>query len=203
MHKKNIDFVDKFAITSAYFLVISLLIIFLFKKLFLPLLEEFTIVPFIVLVCVYILNIFLYRYARRNLDFDKKQQEKYHRLFFLSMRYKYMFSKSFEIFFQQTMVVLLTLLLMKAGLSIYFVISFFVLIFTVGHIPIVKLKIGKFSAFYIGASFLAGIAFPLLIIFLNYGFVYSYALHWLFYGVTGFTFRLIFHKHTQHKKEFE
>lgn len=99
----------------------------------------------------------------------------------IKFNYRYIFSKSSELVFQQICIVLLVNIL--AGLfdkSIYLMILFS-LIFGLLHIGLFPI-IGRLYGFiFVSASFLAGLIFPLIILFEPNGILYTVILHWFFY----------------------
>ncbi len=104
------------------------------------------------------------------------------------MDYKYLFSKSFDILFQQTMVVILTLLLLKNKFSILEIIFLFAFIFGSIHLGQYVYSGKFFGTYYLIFSMVSAIIFPILILKVNYGFVYTYSIHWLFYTLSGVFF---------------
>jgi hypothetical protein len=98
--------------------------------------------------------------------------------------YRYLFSKSFELLFQQIMIVVLILSIHRMTTTMIHVIVIYGVIFSLAHLPIypfIGTNEKAFRVFYLVASITSAILFPLLILKVDYGFVYSYAIHLSFY----------------------
>ena len=103
--------------------------------------------------------------------------------FYLRMDYRYLVPKSFEVLFQQIVIVVLTLLLAETGLSVTEVVFAFLGIFGMLHLPML-LVLGRGPGLSYGlASVTLAAAFPVLILRVQSGFLYSYVAHWFFYTV--------------------
>jgi hypothetical protein len=99
----------------------------------------------------------------------------------LLMDYRYILPKAMEVFFQQIYIVLLTLTIFDAGFGLGEATLVFALIFGVLHIPLIK-SVGKFfGGYYSVFAVLSGVIFPILIIKVEYGFVYTFIIHLFFY----------------------
>lgn len=102
-------------------------------------------------------------------------------VYWLRMDLRYTISKTFEILFQQTMLVALVRLLADAGLSTRAIVLVAVPVFGLVHIPIARLVGRFFGIYYIVSSLVAAVAMPAVILWRPDGFVLSYLLHVLYY----------------------
>ncbi len=186
--KKYLHYILHPFLVALHFLLFTILSIILFKKELIPLVDGFTIVPFALLFLVIMITIGVYFLSHSYLTRPTKLIEKYPREFFLAMDYRYMFSKSFEILFQQVMVVILVLLLWEEGLNIVSICALFATVFGIVHIPLIRTEGWFFGCFFTVSSALSGILFPPLILKVHYGFVYTYTIHWVYYTVSGVFF---------------
>lgn len=179
--RKGITYVEHFFITSIVFLLFSALLLGLFWRRFESLASDFIALPFFVLLLAVGVTLVLYavcpRYLRRPDALIARHPEE----FYLRMDYRYLVSKSCEVLFQQLIIVALTLLLASTGLTMTGVVLAFLGLFGVLHLP-VRLIIGKgLGTYYSLAAATLAVVFPVLILRVHYGFVYSYAAHWFAY----------------------
>lgn len=186
--RRRINYISRPVITSAYFLIFSLPAIYVSKELLIPLLKAFSIIPFVVLFFVLVGTVVSYHFSKKHLQPPTKLIEKYPNASFLRMDYRYVISKSCEIFFQQVMIVIFVLLLIDYGLSIWQIILTFLVFFGVVHVPLIKLEGKVMGYFFTLSSLVSALVFPPLILLFNYGFVYSYTVHWAFYTFSAVLF---------------
>jgi hypothetical protein len=102
-------------------------------------------------------------------------------IYWLRLDRRYLISKPFEILFQQALVLVLMLLLTERGFSVLACIACFVVLFPALHVPIVPLVGPTFGWYYVTASGVAAVVFPILIAARPDGYVFTYVLHGLFY----------------------
>ncbi len=191
MLRRGIDYVKRFPITCVYFLALSVLIAILFKTTLARVTATFSATPFVVLALVYVATIVLYRVAHVRLTRPDRLIERNPYELFLTLDYRYLFSKSFELLFQQMMIVLLILTIHDATPVIIHVIVIYGVIFPLAHFPIypfIGTNEKAFRVFYVVASITSAILFPLLILKVSYGFVYTYAIHLSFYTLSALIF---------------
>lgn len=96
-----------------------------------------------------------------------------------SLNPHYTISKSFNVLFQQTIVLASIYSLLDMGLKACQIVILFAVVFCIAHIFLVDHK-KPYTLFVIIASFFGGGLFSFVILFLPFGFIYSYLLHWLF-----------------------
>jgi hypothetical protein len=98
--------------------------------------------------------------------------------------YRYLVSKAFEILYQQTMIVVLILIINGTINNLAGVMIVYAVVFGLGHFPMIGLfgeQQKSFTRFYVVVAVGSAIVFPVLILRVNYGFVYSYVVHSIFY----------------------
>ncbi len=189
LNRKGIDYINKFYISMIYFLSLSILVLAIYWKDFSELVKiEFSIIPFLFVPLLLIINILTYNYIRNNLTKPSKLINENPQLFFLKLDNKYLASKFFEILFQQILIVLLIIWLSKLEFSILGIIVYFTVLFGLGHLYLIY-SIGKlFGTIFTIASIFSAIIFPILIVYVPWGFIYSYFIHWMFYISAGLFF---------------
>ena len=106
------------------------------------------------------------------------------------MDYKYLASKPFEILFQQIMILILVLLLSKETFSMTETIFYFVLLFGIVHLLGINIAGKIFGTYFLVMSLIGAIIFPILILNVNYGFMYSFIVHVSFYSISSVLFWL-------------
>lgn len=190
LRKKGMTYNKKYGWTILYFLSFSIVGGLFFRDILVEITAEFTIIPFIILFFVYIFTVIAYFLSHKHLKKPTKSMEKYHDQHFIKMDYKYLASKSFDIFFQQVMILILILWLSKETFSMIEIIVYFVLLFGIVHL-IGIITAGKvFGTYYLVMSLIGAVIFPILILNVNYGFVYSYIIHVSFYSISSIVFWL-------------
>jgi len=190
LNKRKINYIENHWIASIFFFLVSVLIVSLFyEDLSFLIKPELNIAPFLSLLLLFISNSVAYRYIVRSFPYYKKAFELDDFYYFNKFDRKYLFSKSFELMYQQVMVVLLTIWLFDYGLSLTIIIFTFAIIFgLVGHLPLLFVNQKSIGVFFLMASILSSFVFPFLILKVEWGFVYSYICHWIFYIIAGFVF---------------
>ena len=183
--KRGINYLDNTVLTSTVFLGFAALLVALFRRRIEPLTGNPTALPFIVLFLAAATAIGLYavcpRYFRRPDGLIARHPEE----FYLQLDPRYLVTKSFEVLFQQLVIVVLTLLLASTGLSLMSIVLAFLLLFGALHLPMLRLIGSGPGLYYALAAATGGGVFPLLILGVHYGFVYSYGVHWFSYAVAG------------------
>ena|SRR3989338_1920912 len=188
----RVNYIRFYLITSLYFLATALITIFVFRGYISQVIQNFTVIPFVILGLVYAAHIILYYYFRGYVREPKEYFQRHPKRTYLFIDYRRLFSKSFDLFSQQVFIVLLAFFLKEAGLTIKEIIVAFALIFGIVHAPLIWLDKGWPAWYFTVFAVLSAIVFPLLILKVNYGFVYSYIVHMVFYTLTAIGFWLIY-----------
>lgn len=179
---KGVDYISHPFLFSIYFLFFSLFPIYFFRQQFLPLLEDFSILPFIVLFLVLVVTLLIYHITRKYLRPPTKLIKRYPNSVFLRIDSKYVIPKSFEILFQQSLIIVFVILLSSLGLNMGWLMLTFAIFFGAIHAFLIKTEGLVIGSYFTVTSILGGLLFPPVILLLPYGFVYSYTLHWFFYS---------------------
>lgn len=185
--KMDINMINNHIYSSVYFLFWSTVLFLVFEPWLAGLVSDFNVVPIIVLALLFLISWFTYYLLKHKLKPPKKLIKRYPKERFLTLSYRYLFSKSFDILFQQMAVVIAIIMLSKAGISFTTLTIGFALVFGFLHARIVQ-KEGNIGWIYVIASTFAGLIFPFIILNIDYGFVYTYILHWMYYLLLGVYF---------------
>jgi hypothetical protein len=188
-NKRN--YTRNFLTISIYFLVVSFIVIYLFKDIIYSLANKISFVPIFILGFFFVINFLTYFFSNKFLKKPVQLLEKYSEISYLDLDYRYLISKSFEIFFQQILIVALVFLLHEQGFDIYWITFIFALLFGFGHLPMIRLQKGFFGLLVFVAAMAASFFFPFLILNFEWGFIYTYILHWLFYTNSGVLFWIV------------
>ena len=200
VHKKNVDYIKYFILTATYFLCVAIITSLVFRDHIARALQNFTVTPLIVLGLVIFVHIILYIYLPKYLQEPKDYFEKYPKRQYLKIDKRRLLSKSIDILSQQVFVVLLVIFLQDTGLVLNQIIIAFAVIFGLVHAPLILVERGTWPSWYFTVfSILSAIIFPILIIKVQYGFVYSYIVHWVFYTFTAIGFWIVYAKRKENK----
>lgn len=186
--KKGLNYIDNFFIVGLYFSFWSMTLVFAFQEKFSALVAGFTTIPFIFLLLLFVFNALVYSLLPKFFKRPRNVIKSHPKELFLYLDYRYIFSKSFDILFQQVAIILIILFLRDMGLGLAGIIPIFALIFGFLHLPLVKTKKKFFGYYYTFSAILSAIFLPLIILQIHYGFVWTYIIHWLFYSLSSIIF---------------
>ncbi len=189
--KERTNYERNYIFVSIYFLVISIIMILYFKDIIFEVYKYLNFFSVILIVLLLIFNFLSYRFANKYLIKPAEKLLKYADNYYLHLDKRYIISKSFDILFQQILIIALVFLLRNNGLNLLWISILFAIMFGIGHIPALKVDRSLFGLVIFVASLLSSFLFPYLIITFKYGFVYTYMAHWLFYTNTGVLFWII------------
>ena len=183
MIRRGVTYIEHPARTSALFLSFSMPVVVLHWPRLEPMMSKITAAPLVTLLLAIALTLTSYAVVPGLLRRPEALIARHPAEFYLRMDYRYLLPKSFEVLFQQLVILALTLLLAETGLSVMAVVFAFLGIFGVLHLPIL-LVIGRGPGISYGiASMTLAAAFPVLILRVHSGFLYSYAAHWFVYTI--------------------
>ncbi|MEZ4413898.1 MAG: hypothetical protein R2910_12995 [Gemmatimonadales bacterium] len=168
-------------LTSCSFLLFALLVVTRFRPWLEPLGQTVTASSVTVVLAAVALTVAVYALAPRWLPKPDDLIARHPEEFYLPMQYRYLVPKSFEILFQQLIIVVLTLRLAATGLPLPAVVLAFLGCFALLHLPMLLLVQRQVGIAYNLASLTLAAIFPILILRVPSGVVYSYAAHWFFY----------------------
>jgi len=127
--KKGLNYINNFLFAGIYFLFWSAVLIFIFQEEFLKLTADFTVIPFIFLLLLFVFNALVYFFLPKFFKRPSNVIRNHPKEFFLYLDYRYVFSKSFDILFQQSVIILIVLFLQDMGFGLAAIIPAFALIF--------------------------------------------------------------------------
>ena len=141
-------------------------------------------------VAVYLL---VHLWLRRTRVVDPRVTERYPHIYWLRLDDRYIISKAFEVLFQQTMVLTLTLFLSRLGYRGWTLSLFFMVTFALVHVPIAKLVGPFFGRYYFLSSLGGAVLFPQMILASQYGHVHSYIFHLGYYIASTVLFSVLWY----------
>ena len=106
-------------------------------------------------------------------------------MFFLHLDLRYLFSKLFDIMFQQVLFFILIALLLRRKLSLGTISVLCCGLLGASHLYLLRQNGFALGGYFVLFSMAAGLTFPFLIVRCRTGLVYTSSLHLLFYVVTG------------------
>ncbi|MDO8556328.1 MAG: hypothetical protein Q7R96_04105 [Nanoarchaeota archaeon] len=183
LNGKGVTYVHNYGLTVIFFILSTILAINIFDFPF----EKIAITPLAIssLIALYILSLSTYSLAKKLLKPPQTLLKKYPDHYWITLDYRYLISKSFEILFQQTMIIIGVWMLYNAGFSLLKTITYFFIIFGFIHLIGISTAGKTMGIFYLLASLIGALFFPILIIASPDGFIYSYIVHFLFYIIAG------------------
>lgn len=199
--KKDINYINAPLKTIFYFLALSIITFTLYYNNLYTFFSNLPLKLFpVYFVVIYtLLTIGIYYFSKK--IFGKKLLTSHYkkRVFTGMMDYRFLIAKSFDISFQQLFFLCLILSIKKTTSSFWIIVLISGIIFGLVHIPLLKTKHNILSTYFVIFSFFAGFIFAFLMLFLPFGFIYSYFLHWSFYIIIGVIFNI---KAIQQNKSF-
>lgn len=169
---------------SGYFFLASVLIVFLFPTV-LGLLQPYVTV-ILILCAAYILAVLGYGIRRHSLraptEFIARHGIKNA---FIRLEYPFLFTKGFEIAFQQLCFAVFVLLVSMQGVGLLQLSLLSAAVLFILHIPLWFTHGAQWGSFYISSSIILGFVFPYLVLFVPGGLSFTFALHLLAYVVAG------------------
>lgn len=200
MTKRGVTFNKRYGLLILFFLFFSFLAVYYFKDILVNLKGNFTLLPFLIFAFIYITTIALYNLSHKRLQRPTLFIERYPHQHFIKMDYRYLVSMPFQILFQQIMIWIIVLWLSKQNYSLFEIITYFILIFGLLHVFAMMPNGKVFGTYYLIASLIGAFIFPILILKVNYGFVYSYIVHFSFYSISSVLFWLFADKFSERIK---
>lgn len=191
MHRHGVDYTRHAAWTSIYFLSVAALMSAIFWPYIRSALQDFSAIPIVMLGIFIVLQLAAYlcfpRYVPEPTEYLRQHPDRD----YLKIDWRRLVSKSMDILAQQVFIVLLVLFLTDAGLSLTETILAFTILFALLHVPLIASEYPAWPAWLFGGIVVVfSILFPVLILNVPYGFIYTYMLHWTFYMITAATFWL-------------
>jgi hypothetical protein len=189
LRPRGLDYARRPLWTTAYFAVIGIGFAALFWDRLITVVSSDPTLPLAVLGVFLALQTLWYIYFPTFTPEPTEYLKKYPDRDYLSLNWRRLAPKSADIFTQQVFIVLLVLFLKDAGLSTLQILPVFGALFAILHIPLMVLEWGRWPAWVFGGAVVSfSVIFPLLILHVEYGFIYNLIIHWLFYTGTASIF---------------
>ncbi|HEY6020267.1 MAG TPA: hypothetical protein VIY48_10295 [Candidatus Paceibacterota bacterium] len=193
LHRNGIGYVRHFWITTIYFLTAGSLTGLIFHEQTLRALQHPTRQPLVLLAVFMLVQVAVSLLVPRYVPEPRAYFAQYPDRYFLQINWRRSIAKSADIASQQVFIVLLITFLHDAGLPLVQTIAGFLILFSLLHIPLIANEWGRWPAWvFIGAVVVFSLLFPPLILYVPYGFVYTFMIHWMFYTVMAVSF-WVFH----------
>lgn len=184
--KHELNYIKNYIKVSLVFFFGTCVLFFLYLSYLKQFFIEFSLTPFLILFIFYLLAFLIYCFMKNHLNKHVIQQNELRRIYSTSMSNYYLISKSFNILFQQMAVICVVALLKDLGFTTVTIMLLFGFAFAFTHIYFYKTKKASMIAkIFIPASFIGGLVFPLIITIIQYGIIYTFIVHWLFYIFLG------------------
>lgn len=175
------NYIKNYILASTYYFFWSFLLIRAFPGKVEKLVKDFDLIPLAIFLAFFLFFLLVYKFLPRWFKKPEKLIKAHPNELFLLLDYRFFAAKSFDILFQQTGIVLMAVMLFEMWFSLPAITVFLAILFSVLHLPLLKTKGSAFGAYFALAAMVGAVIFPTLIIQVNYGFVYSYLVHWSFY----------------------
>lgn len=188
LFKREMTYINRWIFFSCYFAIASVLSYFVFKTNLSLIFQYDSNFPWGIIIVGY--GIILCSYAlaphffKRPTELIKKSPSEY----FIYLDFRTVLPKTTEIIFQQLLIIALTLRLSQEGYSVGGIIVAFAIFFGVVHMGMFKTDPKFWAWFFTISAVISAFIFPVLILKFEYGFVYSFLIHLLFYIPTGVLF---------------
>jgi hypothetical protein len=180
LQRKGVDYSRKFYILAAYYLLASSACFLIFKGLLIPYFSDFTSMPFVALAFSALALFLLSPAINSKLKIPEKVTKKYRKAFIFNFDRRFIMAKIPDVAFQQVFILALLLTMVSNGLSANHAIVLFGIVFILLHFTLLP-RMGDVAFFHVFLSAVASFIFPVLVLRVNYGIVYSFSLHLLGY----------------------
>lgn len=189
LSNRKMDYSVNWKKTSVFFFVFSILQIAVFyKDLGIAIGRGSLAGPILVFVIVFAAAMLIYKNIKILIPYYKNAFEDDGTIHFAKFDFRYLCSKSFEILYQQIAVALLCSWLYKSNLNILYIIILFAIFFSLGHLPLLFYAKKRVALYFFVSAWAGSIVFPILILDVDWGIIYSYSSHWCFYIFSGLLF---------------
>lgn len=179
--RRGLTYISNPVVTSVLFFSFSVPIFVLHRARLAPLIQSATGTSLAALALAVFLTLSIYSLASKRLPRPDELIRRHPEEFYLRLDYRYLLPKSFEVLFQQLCIGALATSLAVTGLPVVGVVLAFVAIFGLLHLPMLGIVGRRVGLGYSLASLTLAAVFPLLILHVPAGFVYSYTAHWFSY----------------------
>ena len=171
--------------TAAYFLSAAAVVLVVYKDLFLTYIALLKPVSWTVPGLAFVVGLVAYVVLPLVLTPPHTLMVKNKDMFFLHLDLRYLFSKLFDILFQQVLIFLLIALLLRRKLSLRNISFLCCGLLGIVHLYLLKQNGLALGGYFVLFSMASGLTFPFLIVRCRTGLAYTSSLHLLFYVITG------------------
>lgn len=195
LYRRGMDYVQNYLRVLTYFTLVAALLGGIFWSNLQPLFEEFALAPIVALGVFVAVQIAFCLYVPRYGSVPREYLVEYPDRYFLEVGWRRLISKSADIAAQQVFIMLLVVFLRDAGLTFPQLVGSFLFLFALLHLPLIIREKGRWPSWLFAGAVLAFSAtFPYLLLYVPYGFVYTYMTHWVFYMTTALVFLIKYNK---------
>ncbi len=192
LHRRGIGYTDGYSITAGYFLLVALISITIFKNIILPRVLPVDGGALMIFAGFMALQGLWYTFFPKFVYEPTEYFAHYPDRYYLKIDTRRLLSKSMDILAQQVIIVVLLVSLQSLGLTMLGIIGWFFILFALLHVPLIVSERGLWPSWlFAGAVVVFSLVFPPLILFVPYGFVYTFIIHWLFYTVSASVFWIL------------
>ncbi|KKQ34678.1 MAG: hypothetical protein US50_C0040G0005 [Candidatus Nomurabacteria bacterium GW2011_GWB1_37_5] len=186
--RKETQFTKSSELSFSYFIFLSLGTFYLFKNDLPDHISDYLIWYGAAMILVFLIVNHIYYSIRRHYHEPLLLEKNHPTDRWLQANRTAIFITSAHILFQQIVITFLILELYKF-FPLQSVLTYFMVIFAILHLPLVYFKGVKFAALYTLPAAIAGLIFPFILIKLTpYGFILNYIIHWSFYALITYIF---------------
>lgn len=176
-------YISQSLVFSSYFFVASILVSYFFPTAFNVAFNAFSLA---ILIGTYVIAVLGYALIRYLCKKPEAFIERYGtKNAFIRLEYPFLFTKGFEIAFQQLCFATFILLISRTSLALPLLCAISATTLVVLHIPLFFTHGSRWGSFYVLSSFVLGLIFPYLIFFVPAGLAIAFALHLLAYVAMG------------------
>lgn len=186
--------------TFGYFLLLTLLILFLFPFYTAPLFYGTAYSLLFAALVLGFINPWLYRFIRQEYGSRRTTTEAHPDLELLRLEPVFLFSKLGDVVFQQAAVGTLILMLADTPLPLYLLGALCAGIFCLGHLGLFFRIPREWAFYFLGSALVAGFSLPFLYTSMEGAFYYAASLHMLWYAATGAFYVGGKHKHAKRRR---
>lgn len=179
LRSNGVNYIDNYLLTVIYFVFVCSLFIYLFRDLIREDVFRPSKLQVLLFFLFYLISSIVY-YVFSNYYNLPSLLAQFNSVYLLTLDFRYLLTKTFEIFFQQ-LTILILILLLHQKISLRKITYLFLIIFPLLHLVNYIYMPFLFASILFVGSILGALFFPYLILKVRDGFIYTYLLHWSFY----------------------
>lgn len=181
------NYITNYKNVSWGFLIAIIVAITLFHKYYVVYFYQFPFALVLILILFILLIFLLYNYLSKIKNKSISHYFEKRKMYFVAFEPQFVLPMSLNLIWQQLGMLFLFEFFKSMGLALPWIIIVFACIVAISHLYI--FKNGKFLGYYfLIATFIAGLLFPIVITYIPGAVIYSYMFHWIFYLISGVIF---------------